>query len=302
MKSEWDANSVSAWILARLIWNPAENPRALRDYYLERTFREAAPQMKRFYDLLDEGFRKSDGKRPDFIHTVIQTGLEKKCFDALCEAEKTARHPNSLSMIRSLKKQWITARGRLGANTVPRMESEEKFMDFHATCYETSLIIDDFRLPGYFNWGKTTPAARRTEARLLTDGTMLYIRLTAENPSPELMEKSAPDLWPSGDHIELRFENRGKTFCFAVDGNGNRYDSLNSDRKWESGWKVLTARSNDGWTALLAIPLKALGVEQDSRNTFPSLLLIRRSHDGTRVQESTPKGIFPGQRQTPLTF
>ena len=116
------------------------------------------------------------------------------------------------------------------------------------------------------------------------------------------MEKSAPDLWPSGDHIELRFENRGKTFCFAVDGNGNRYDSLNSDRKWESGWKVLTARNNDGWTALLAIPLKALGVEQDSRNTFPSLLLIRRSHDGTRVQESTPKGIFPGQRQTPLTF
>lgn len=302
MKSEWDANSVSAWILARLIWNPAENPRALRDYYLERTFREAAPQMKRFYDLLDEGFRKSDGKRPDFIHTVIQTGLEKKCFDALCEAEKTARHPNSLSMIRSLKKQWITARGRLGANTVPRMESEEKFMDFHATCYETSLIIDDFRLPGYFNWGKTTPAARRTEARLLTDGTMLYIRLTAENPSPELMEKSAPDLWPSGDHIELRFENRGKTFCFAVDGNGNRYDSLNSDRKWESGWKVLTARNNDGWTALLAIPLKALGVEPGNRNTFPSLLLIRRSHDGTRVQESTPKGIFPGQRQTPLTF
>lgn len=123
---------------------------------------------------------------------------------------KTARHPNSLSMIRSLKKQWITARGRLGANTVPRMESEEKFMDFHATCYETSLIIDDFRLPGYFNWGKTTPAARRTEARLLTDGTMLYIRLTAENPSPELMEKSAPDLWPSGDHIELRFETGEK--------------------------------------------------------------------------------------------
>ena len=49
MKSEWDANSVSAWILARLIWNPAENPRALRDYYLERTFRHSDRTRKEMF-------------------------------------------------------------------------------------------------------------------------------------------------------------------------------------------------------------------------------------------------------------
>ena len=119
--------------------------------------------------------------------------MEKKCFDALCRAERAAKHPNSLSMIRALKTQWQLVRGRLGMNSVPRMDQEEKFTDFHATCYESALIVDDFRIPGYFNWGKTPPAPHKTEARLLTDGTTLYIRITAEHPSPVFMAESGSE-------------------------------------------------------------------------------------------------------------
>ena len=303
MKSEWDANSVSAWILARLFWNPAQDPRALRDYYLERTFREAAAPMKEFYDLLDKGFRKSDGKRPNFVNTVIHTGMEKKCFDALCRAERAAKHPNSLSMIRALKTQWQLVRGRLGMNSVPRMDQEEKFTDFHATCYESALIVDDFRIPGYFNWGKTPPAPHKTEARLLTDGTTLYIRITAEHPSPVFMAESGSEAWPLGDHVEIRFEKGARTYCFAVDGNGNHYDSLNSDRRWSSGWKVLASDSGGGaWRALLAIPLKALEIEPENRKTFPSFLIIRREKYGAGTPGSTPGGVFPGKRQAALAF
>ena len=303
MKSEWDANSISAWILARLFWDPAQDPRMLRDYYLKRTFREAAPEMKTFYDLLDEGFRKSEGKRPNIVNTVLHTGLEKKCFDALCRAERAARHPNSLAMIRALKKQWLLVRGKLGMNSVPRMDQDEKFADFHATCYENALILDNFRIPGYFNWGKTEAAPHKTEARLLTDGTTLYIRITAEHPSPVFMKKSGSEAWPLGDHVEIRFEKGARTYCFAVDGNGNHYDSLNSDRRWSSGWKVLASDSGGGaWRALLAIPLKALEIEPENRKTFPSFLMIRREKYGAGTPESTPGGVFPGKRQAALAF
>ena len=37
------------WVLARLFWKPDSDPRELRRYYLQRTFREAAPEMEKFY-------------------------------------------------------------------------------------------------------------------------------------------------------------------------------------------------------------------------------------------------------------
>ena len=37
------------WVLARLFWNPDSDLQELRRYYLRRTFREAAPEMEKFY-------------------------------------------------------------------------------------------------------------------------------------------------------------------------------------------------------------------------------------------------------------
>ncbi len=41
------------WVLARCFWNPDSDPKELRRYYLRRTFREAAPEMEKFYFTLD---------------------------------------------------------------------------------------------------------------------------------------------------------------------------------------------------------------------------------------------------------
>ena len=151
--------------------------------------------------------------------------------------------------------------------------------------------------------GKTEAAPHKTEARLLTDGTTLYIRITAEHPAPVFMAKSGSEAWPLGDHVEIRFEKGARSWCFAVDGNGNHYDSLNSDRRWSSGWKVLASDSGGGaWRALLAIPLKALEIEPENRKTFPSFLMIRREKYGAGTPESTPGGVFPGKRQAALAF
>ncbi len=301
MKSEWDANSVGAWIYSRLMWNPGLDVQKLEDYYLERTFREAAPAMKRFYKYFDEGVAKSKKQRStNFTKIIINSGLMKKCAAALDEAEKKAKHPNSLTMIKRLKAQWFLTIKKLAYRSVPIMDKEEKFTEFDATCWEpnTTFVIDDFRIPRCFDWGYLKPAPCKTDVRLLSDGDNLFVRVNAENPSPNIMPKSEDEKWPLGDNLELQFSRKRQLITFAFDGNGNAYDSLNSDRSWNSNWKVIEAgKTPNGWQALVSIPLKDIGVNPADRKTFPGLLVVRNFDNGKLKTFYSPDGNVQGCRK-----
>lgn len=304
MKSEWDANSVSAWILARLFWNPDQDPRALRDYYLERTFREASDLMKQFYDMLDLGYKKSGDVRLGFLNTIVNTGLERPCLELLERAEKAAVHPTSKTLIRRMIAQWKSSRDKMGVRNVPTMAREEGYQDFGATCYETALIMPEFRVPSYFNWGARKKAASGTEVRVVTDGKNLYFRFKADGPGAVFLpEKIENDVWPLGDAISCKISIKKKpVYTFVFDGRGKMYDVRGGSKSWNSTAKLKTTIDPDGWRAILTLPLEELGIDLKDRNTYPALEMIRYINNGKIRQETTLGGEFPGRFSKPLMF
>ncbi len=296
MKSEWDANTIGAWLIARLMWNPYQDLARLEEQFFSRTYREAAPAMKKFYELLYKAW-SDPARKTDKGYSIFQAPYEKVCFEALCEAENLAQHPHSKIMIQRLKAQWLLAKSKAGVNTVPQMSREEKFMEPSATCYETSLVLDMFAVPGYFDWGKTVPPKYATELRLLSDGEKLYIRVDAKNPNA-VFRKKAGDAAPSGDLVQIVLQIGRGRHSFTLDGEGNFHTS----KSYESKPVLAVAKNKSGYQAVLALPFASLGIDLKNTMTFPSIAVIRRAYDGKTEEISTLSGIFPGLIKEKLSF
>ena len=57
----WDLATMEMWIINRLFWDPTQDMAGLRHHFIERTYREAAPAMTRYYDIIrDSWLRASD--------------------------------------------------------------------------------------------------------------------------------------------------------------------------------------------------------------------------------------------------
>jgi len=296
MKSEWDANTIGAWLTARLMWNPHQNLGELEDQFLSRTYREAAPAMKKFYDLLYKAW-SDPARKTDKGYSIFQTPYQKACFEALCEAENLAKHPHSKIMIQRLKAQWLLAKNKAGVNTVPQMSREEKFMEPSATCYETSLVLDTFLVPGYFDWGKTVSPKCATELRLLTDGEKLYFRITAKNPKA-VFRKNPGDSAPSGDLVQITLRVGRDQHLFTFDGEGN----FHSVKSYPVKPVLTVVKGPSGYQAVLALSLSDLKIDPKESSTFPSIFVIRRAYDGTDEEISTLTGAFPGLIKEKLSF
>ncbi len=298
MKSEWDANSINGWIYARLFWNPYEDVDKLRDYYIVRTFREAAPAMKRFYELMALGAAKSTKPKGKFLEKVIDTGVEKECRAALDEAERLAKHPNSLEMIKRLKNQWkINAEG-VGRQVVPIMNKSESFFEFDAPCWEKAITLEDFRIPAYKEWGAKNPARQETKIKVLHDDANLYFLSIAKTARPRFMPRAASEKFPGRERCEIYLRNGKTLYLFAFDGNGNMYDAKDFDKRWNSKWKVSARKSADSWQAIVSIPMTDLGLI--AAGSVPQRLavdVIRVYDDGETREESTIKGELSGRQR-----
>lgn len=299
MQSEWDANGIDAWVLARLLWNPAQDVDALQSYYLDRTFREAAPAMKRFYALMQEGWDKCDNPKKGFQGTVIDAGIEKACVAALDDAEKTARHPASREIIRRLRAQWDRTAGALNRAVIPNIpNAAQAFGDFDSPLWQKALVLDNFRISAAWDWAARKSPRAATRVNVLRDAVRLCFRFAASGPAPlDLMPSAKPDTWPLGDHGEIYLQNKSGAYLFAFDGNGNRYDALDFDRRWNSAWELKTRRTGAGWEATVAIPLADLKYKAGDESAALSLFIVRCHRAGATTEESTWNGGVLGQRE-----
>lgn len=302
MQSEWDANSIDAWLLARLLWNPNQDLDRLRDYYIQRTYREAAPAMSRFYSLMQEGWDKCDNPKKGFQGRVIDTGVEKACSLALDEAEKAAKHPNSLEMIKRLKAEWNRKSASIGRISLPNVpEARNAAADFDSPLWDKAFSTDDFKIPSNWDWGAKRNPRFPTEMKMLRDESNLYIRFAASLPEASAKANFTPgvqpDTWPKGEHGEIYLENKKGKYLFAFDGNGNRYDAMGFDRRWNSGWQLNARKTGQGWDAIAVIPLADLKFKADDKDTSLSLFVIRHNDTGVGLpEESTLKGGVLGGR------
>lgn len=103
------------------MWDPSRDPEALRKYFIRRTFREAAPEIEKFFGLLRVDFFRNEvsstlgdsGVMLTQRH-VIDSGLEPRLRRHLEKAAEDVRHPVSGEMIRLLRARFeeLTAQAR----------------------------------------------------------------------------------------------------------------------------------------------------------------------------------------------
>ena len=274
MRSEWDAAVIDRWVLARLIWDPGQDERALERRFCERAYREAAPQMMRFYDLLAS--LTFDPAIPPKQRSVFASKEVGEAFAILEEALAAARHPVSRTLISRLIDQWGVAKAASGAYTVPRMDKSEHFRDPGATCWETSLRLPDFLRPPYLMWSARPAPASATDVRFLTDGETLFARVAA-SAGPEPL---------AGDWVSVTLVGRA--------------EGARSATRVVRPDAPPAVRTADGYEAVLEFPLDALKVDFSARSTFPAFRIQR--HDGASGELSTPGGEWPGKDMAVLGF
>lgn len=307
LRRSWDANGIDAWIINRLFWNPNQDVTALRDEYLERTYREASPAMKKFYDLLEKSWDNYPAVPKNrgglYKSMVVDQGIEAGCNAALEEALKLADHPHSKTMIARLKDEWKDYSESLSRNRVPMITADEAAIaanEFDAPVWDHALVFDDFRRPRFWDWGAMRPAEAQTQIRLLSDGANIYVHTTASKLSQgsiQVTAKSKSETWPSADHIELYLENKTGVYLFATDANGNQYDARNYDRRWDSAWRVKSHINEQGWQSLATIPLADIGYKQIEDGNALSIVVIRQAATDNAMEETSLQGSYPEQRE-----
>ncbi len=112
------------------------------------------------------------------------------------------------------------------------------------------------------------PASFRTEARVLFDGTGLYIGVRAFDPEPGRIKSllTRRDEQSSSDWIRVlidSYHDRRTAYEFAVNPHGVKQDTYwfndnSSDRSWDAVWDVMVTRDVEGWRAEFRIPYSQL--------------------------------------------
>jgi len=276
----WDVGLMNRWVLARLFWNPTQDVDALYRYFIRRAYREAAPQMLAYYEMIKASWFDPGNKTVTACHTsiahvykglIVDRGLEPQCMRLLTEAEAAAKHPHSKTLIRRMRAQYAgfsKSMARLIAAAVPEMASDEGAFD--SLRWNKPLACEDFKITSCAE--APTDASETTMLKAAHDGRNLYIRFTASDRAMArqkvLLPAPGKERWPQGDHIEFWLFGGRDRYVFALNAAGASYDAKNLDRRWQSGWTVKTRRSETGWEAVAIIPMSAFGFEAGNETHF----------------------------------
>ena len=118
--------------------------------------------------------------------------------------------------------------------------------------------------------GEGVPPSARTVVRVLTTGETIVFGIRADDPEPNRIVSYARERdasLRSEDHVKIVLDTYldGRSgYVFAINPNGARYDALvanqgeDENANWDAVWEAATARTPEGWSAEIRIPLKSL--------------------------------------------
>lgn len=109
---EFDVNMMDYWIVNRLYWNPNAKVEDLRKYFLRRTFREAAPEMEKFFGTIREHWytqrgASTWGSGAQIFGTMLKAENKvDEMRDHLKAAASLATHPVSKILIERISQRF----------------------------------------------------------------------------------------------------------------------------------------------------------------------------------------------------
>ena len=281
----WDVAGMFYWVLCRLWWNPDQDVTALRDEYLKRTFREAAPAVKRFYDRLRDIYTANPLAECYDTETLAQaksyyvdSGAEEELRAALVEAEGLVVDCRSRELLRRLRARFEEQVAEVKGIVQPSLDVpatsalDEKAWE---TAAETEAFSVRRRMIAGIGSQKLEPGLARfeTKAKVLHDDRNLYIRFVCKSDDMATLKGMEPsgdgqEMYPRGDSIEIFVQNldTGVFYQFGCDvGDKVTYDLKIFDIRWTCGWTHRARRFDDRWETLVTLPLGELGIRPDSK-------------------------------------
>lgn len=113
------------------------------------------------------------------------------------------------------------------------------------------------------------PPSMRTVVRVIATADAIIIGVRADDPEPARIVSYARQrdaILDSEDHIKIVLDTYldGRSgYVFAVNPSGARYDALvnqgaGENASWDAVWEAAVARTDQGWSAEILIPLKSL--------------------------------------------
>ena len=275
------------WTITHLFWNPHQDPDTLRNEYIRRVFREAAPAVQKFYKLLrdswlldptasafNDDFRRSMGRY------VIQKNLTSPCREALAEAAQMVKNPVSarqLAQLTATFEKWLQLAAVTAAPEyrVPKVELKGfPGFDFNSGAWAKAAPLGPM-----CKMGTREKASEDTLVKVIHDGRNMYVAVQCKFSDGKTTAK--PNLptsaWPSGDHVELFFARRTGGYNMLVyntyaNSTSSRYDAYCTDGKWDGEWDVKTEFKNGEWRSVAIIPFKTLGFVIEQNNRMSALI------------------------------
>ena len=280
----YDMNSPEFWVINQLFWDPEQDPDKLRQEYLTRTYREAAPAMIKFYKYIGDAWLNdpapsafNDDFRRSMGVLIVDKKLDKPCLDALAEAAKLVKDPRSKLQIEKVTatfKRWLSVAvsGKSVSQNVNKVAVKEfPGFDFDKGVWSKASTLAPLRVMGV----PTAQPKEPTDVKLLHNGTKLYLAFRCPYPGKlDAKAKRRHDEWPGGDHVEIfiAHQREGHYFHFAFDANGNSYEALGTNADWNTEWEVKTQVKDGEWRAVVAIPVAAVGAKLEQNNKVRALI------------------------------
>ena len=297
----FDITGPEFWTINMLFWNPSDDPDALRNEYIKRTYREGAPGVLKFYKLLRDSWLNDPTRsafnsnfRSDMGHYVVNKKLVEPCRAALAEGLKTVKDPRSKQQLEQLIatfESWLklAEAGKVSKQSVTKTDNREfPGFDFDSGAWENAGVLPPLRRLNQ----PMLEAPDKTEIKFMHNSEKLFIGFVCKTSGKLHAAKNSPrDVWPSGDRAEIFFGTANNSYfhlafnCFA-NGTLGTYDALKTDRKWNCQWDVKTKQADGEWRAVVTIPLKDLKITVEQNNKVRAFFSRTRSAQGNFDSDS----------------
>lgn len=291
----WDVSGMSYWIISRLWWDPFQDVDALRRMYIERTYREAAPAMQRYFDLFRDAYkldRMPASYRitgPAFMtrHYLYETGVGQKLLSLLDEAHAAARHPVSREIVARQRARLKTDLGLAAALPESRLKVRPLSAGWQAADETRPFVL----AAGIYGASADIYGGKpevKTTMRALYDKDALYLRFTCDAPDSRTLYGLAgfgdPEEQPScDDELEI-FLCRPDTGVYwqwimdpgAKDGTDVVFDARGDSAMWKGNWTREVERTDEAWIVTMRIPFADMGLDAPPAQLRLNALRARR--------------------------
>lgn len=309
--SMWDADGIEKWVIARLQWDPYQDPEALRANYIQRVYREAAPEMTRFYQRIRESWHGPDEdvfvnchSTPQFMFQtfIVEPGLEEELGELLEQAVQAVEHPVAKKIVQRTQAQFKALGDTLGRHFIPYVEeSTIEWKDPLSIHWEKAIVFDDFKKVDDWRVFEQAAADNPTDISMMRDHEHLYVRAVSHNKGHRGLDYVQPvdsrSLAPQ-DIVELILGDGHREVYFSFGPRGEshtRYHTRDGRSPiLDLPLEVHADTHGQGWVVVASIPLDAFEFEDRESPRFLARMgrLYQPRNEAREESSLSGRGIF----------